>query len=76
MFANCSEYDAFLEKNCENCPFYVYYGEATEERPVCDIEESIAMGLEEVFPYEWLDENGEMSRYDCRKKQGLGKMSQ
>lgn len=73
MFANGSEYDAFINKNCDNCPLYVYYDEATEEKPVCQIEEDIALGGIVRFPYEWLDKNDEMSRYDCRKKQGLDK---
>lgn len=73
MFSNGSEYGSFLERNCEKCPFYVYYDDATVENPVCQIEESIAMGLEEAFPYEWLNPNGYMARYDCRKRIGLDK---
>lgn len=76
MFANGTEYECFLERNCYNCPFYVHYDEATEDNPVCNIEEQIALSgmTEDVeFPYEWLDENGSMARYDCRKRLGLDK---
>lgn len=73
MFSNGSEYDAFLERNCFDCPFYVGYYEATKEKPVCKIEERIAFGIEKHFPFEWLDENGSMARFDCRKRLGLDK---
>lgn len=74
MFSNGTEYQSFLEKECRRCPHYVHYEEATMERQCCPIEEAVELaGLGGTpFPYEWLDENGHMHRYDCRKKAGKG----
>lgn len=75
VFANGSEYMAFLETQCSDCPHYVHWEEATVERPCCPVEEAIALnGLSDDYkpPLEWLDENGFMHRYDCRKKVGKG----
>jgi len=74
MFANGTEYICFLEEQCEKCPYYVPFEESSLERPVCFIEDRIARASvrEELFPYEWLDETGRISRYECRRKKGLG----
>ena len=71
MFSNGSEYDEFMGRNCEKCPYYVDYGEATEENPVCSIEEDISIGGIKKFPKVWLIENGTMARYDCKKRLGV-----
>jgi len=73
MFSNGSEYEAFLERNCYKCKHYVHYDEATEENPVCQIEEDIVLSSvsDVAFPYEHLIENDSMSRYDCKKKLGV-----
>lgn len=75
MFSNGTEYESFLERNCGDCRFYVLWEEATEKKPECHIEERIArcamLDREEatkVFPYEWLEDNGSISRYNCRRK--------
>lgn len=47
--------------------------EATEIKLVCEIEESISIGVDEHFPFEWLNTNGSMARFDCRKRLGLEK---
>lgn len=74
MFSNGSEYDAFQDSNCFECQHYVHFEDATEGNPVCDVEERIVLasfGAEELFPFEWLDSNENISRFDCRKKNGL-----
>jgi len=71
MFANGSEYQEFLAHNCEECPFYVYFDDVTDENPVCFIEEQISLSSmtdKIAFPYSWLDETGTMARYSCRRK--------
>ncbi len=70
MFSNGTEYQCFLESQCFDCRFYVHFEEATEKKPVCHIEERIALcgGPGDDFPYEWLEENGYMYRYDCRRR--------
>lgn len=73
MFSSGAEYDAFLKRNCFECPFYVHYEDANEHNPECEIEERIAIGGASVFPYDWLDENSSMARFDCRKRLGLNK---
>ena len=60
----------FQEANCYKCEYYVHPDNASEEEPVCDVEERIALALEEEFPYEWLDENIHISKYYCRKRLG------
>ena len=72
MFSNGTEYDEFMGRNCEKCPHYVDYGEATEESPVCSIEEVIILNSvsDVAFPYEHLIENDSMARYDCKKRLG------
>jgi hypothetical protein len=77
MFSNGTQYECFLEQNCEKCHFFVYYEDATEKNPVCSIEDRIAqssaLDREEaikIFPYEWLDKNDSMSLYNCRKHLG------
>jgi hypothetical protein len=73
LFSNGSEYFAFLGNECGDCPHFVPFEEATDERPVCPVEERIALASATGgdFPSEWLDENDHMQRYDCRKKAGL-----
>lgn len=74
MFSNGSEYSAFSASNCDKCEHMVYVDEIEAGKPPCQIEERIALaGMveESPFPYEWLNENGAMSRYDCRKRLGL-----
>ena len=76
LFSNGTEYEAFLETECADCPHYVYFEEATREKPVCEIEERIAlcsMNPNVKPPLEWLDENEFLHRYDCRKKAGKGR---
>lgn len=75
MFSNGTEYMCFLDRNCNDCRFFVAWEEATEKKPTCHIEQRIAdctmLDEEEaikVFPYEWLAENGTMARYDCNRK--------
>lgn len=43
MFANGTEYDCFIELNCDNCKNYVLYDDASESNPVCKIEEAISL---------------------------------
>lgn len=75
MFSNGSEYDAFMELNCFRCRHYVPFEEASADRPVCAIEDRIAQAAldEAAFPYDWLDKNGTMARYTCRRRLGLGR---
>jgi len=77
MFSNGTEYEAFLERNCYQCPMYVPFEEATKDRPVCPIEDRIAQagfsGDKNDFPYEWLDEDGTMAVYTCRRRLGKKK---
>lgn len=71
MFSNGTEYLAFMERNCDRCKNYIHYEDATEDNPTCHIEEVIAVcaanGEEEDFPYEWLEDNQTISRYNCRE---------
>ncbi|MGO4369354.1 hypothetical protein AB4Z21_00910 [Paenibacillus sp. MCAF20] len=74
MFSNGTEYESFLDSQCGECPHFVHFEDATEDRPVCEVEEKIALcSIAEHYkpPLEWLDGNGFMHRYDCRKKAGL-----
>lgn len=72
MFSNGTEYLNFLERNCDKCTHFVDYEDSSIENPCCPIEEDIATAMyeESVFPHDWLDENGSISRYDCRKRLG------
>ena len=73
MFSNGSEYESFLVTNCEDCPHYVHYNEATKENPACEIENDIALSSmsDVAFPYKHLIENGTMAKYDCKKRLGV-----
>lgn len=70
MFSNGTEYASFLDNNCEKCAKFVDWELATTENPCCRIEERIVVAMidKSAFPYEHLDENGSMSRYDCKEK--------
>lgn len=63
-FSNGEEFRLFMGKNCEQCDNYVNWEDATEEEPVCPIENQIfeAMFDESKFPNEYiveeLDESG------------------
>lgn len=67
MFANGTEYHCFLEVNCYKCKKYVDFEDATEDKTVCQIEEKIAIGGKEMFPYDKLTPNGFMCRYTCNE---------
>jgi hypothetical protein len=80
MFSNGTQYNVFEENNCNKCPFYVHYEDVTKNKPICKIEERIALSAHldrkealKTFPYEWLDDNGSMGLYTCRKKIGKKK---
>jgi hypothetical protein len=73
MFSNGTEHRCFIGRECNTCPHYVHYTEATKENPVCPIEERIAevaAGIKEEkdFPYEFLKEDGTMAVYQCTKR--------
>jgi hypothetical protein len=70
MFSNGIEYGEFLKRECNSCPFYTPWEEATPEKPVCKIEEQIAWAsyTGEEFPYESLEEDGTIACYTCKKK--------
>jgi hypothetical protein len=55
MFSNGTEYTEFLQRECERCPFYIHWEDASKKHSVCFIEERIALagtGEKEQFPYE------------------------
>lgn len=43
MFSNGEEYRMFLDMYCFRCNKYVPFEEATAKRPVCPIEEKLAL---------------------------------
>ena len=69
MFSNGTEYLCFLERNGSSCALYRPDAEIGKG---CHVEEAIDLtavtGNPTDFPYEWLDENDHMHRYDCRRK--------
>jgi len=74
LFSNGTEYESFLERNCFRCKRYVPFDDATTEKPICPIEEAIALagwGETYNFPVEKLKENGYMHRYDCADKEEI-----
>lgn len=76
MFSNGTEYQMFLEMFCFKCKKYVDYEETAPERPVCQIEEKLALcsitGNEEDWPDEvemkWKQTDGfKAQAWECSK---------
>jgi hypothetical protein len=71
MFSNGIEYESFLCRQCDGCPYYFDW----EKNPkkVCPVEDLLAQATfdRSLFPDEWLDQEG-AGPYTCRRKKGLG----
>lgn len=67
LFSNGTEYHEFMNHNCARCKRFVDWEEATDEHPVCPIEEELALGLSttEMKHADKLTPNGYMHRHDC-----------
>ena len=65
MFSNGTEYECFLENYCYQCRKFVWWEDATDENPVCPIEESIheARFDGEKFPINNIKWNKDMIAY-------------
>ncbi len=56
VFSNGTEYMMFDEEFCCNCKKYVPYEKATDDNPVCPIEDAIAQAMFEIelFPHKFI----------------------
>jgi hypothetical protein len=72
LFSNGTEYESFLEMNCEKCKKFVHFEDSSEDRPVCQIEEMVAhasFGSTPLLLFAKLIPNEYMHRYDCTDKE-------
>lgn len=59
LFSNGTEYEIFQYNFCDKCSKFVYWEEATDDNPVCPIEEAMAQACfdETKFPHEFIQED-------------------